>query len=119
MKGIRIMKKIISALLVVTLLLTLALTLTSCGNKPSGKYGGDVVTVEFDGNKVSVTFKILVASTTTTGTFEMGENNEILVTYDDSKDAEKAPSGWTYDKDADAIKCKFLGMDITLDKIDE
>ncbi|MBR2986727.1 MAG: hypothetical protein IKC63_01780 [Clostridia bacterium] len=113
------MKKIISALLVVVMLFTLVFTLTSCGNKPSGKYGGETVTVEFDGDKVSVTFKILVASTTTTGTFEMGENNEILVTYDDSEDAEKAPSGWTYDKENDAIKCKFLGIDITLEKIDE
>ena len=113
------MKKILSAILVVTMILTLALTLTSCGNNPSGKYGGDNVTVEFDGDKVSVTFKVLIASTTSTGTFEMGENNEILVTYDDSEDAEKAPSGWTYDKENDAIKCKFLGFDITLEKIED
>ena len=106
------MKKIISALLVVTLLLTLALTLTSCGNKPSGKYGNKLFSVTFDGNEI--TYKALLWSTK--GTFEMGEENEIIITWegDDGKKEELATSA-TYDKDSDTIK--WLG--ITLEKVEE
>lgn len=106
------MKKIISALLVVTLLLTLALTLTSCGNKPSGTYGGKLFSVTFDGNEI--TYKALLWSTK--GTFEMGEENEIIITWEgDDGEKEELATSATYDKDSDTIK--WLG--ITLEKVEE
>ena len=106
------MKKIISALLVVVMLFTLVFTLTSCGNKPSGTYGNKLFSVTFDGNEV--TYKALLWSTD--GTFEMGDDNEIIITWegDDGKKEELATSA-TYDKDSDTIK--WLG--ITLEKVEE
>lgn len=113
------MKKVISSVLVATLLLITVLSLASCGNTPKGTYASEngVVSVNFDGDKVAVTFKVVV-SITLNGTFAMGENNEILITYEGEESSSSAPSGWTYDKDADAIKCDFLGAELVLNKVD-
>lgn len=114
------MKNVIKAVLAISLIAVMLLSLVACGNKPSGEYGGDVVTATFKGNEVTVTFSAGIFSTTTTGTFEMGENNEILITYEDEDEAKSAPSGWTYNKDEDTIECNFglLGK-IKLEKKDK
>lgn len=113
------MKNVLKAALAISLIAVMLLSLASCGNKPSGEYGTNNVTATFKGNEVTVTFSVGILSTTATGTFEMGENNEILITYEDEEESKSAPSGWTYDKEADAIKCKFIGIEITLEKKDK
>ena len=113
------MKNVMKVVIALSLIAVMLLCLVACGNKPSGEYGGDVVTATFKGNEVTVTFKVLMLSSTVNGTFEMGENNEILITYEDEDEAKSAPSGWTYNKDEDTIECNFGLGKITLEKKDK
>lgn len=112
------MKRVLTSVLALALLLTMVLTLASCGAKPKGKYGHDKLYLEFNGNKVKVTVK-LIGEVTSEGTFEMGENNEINITYKDEDKSATLPTGLTYNKDKDTVECKLgiLGT-ITLEKID-
>lgn len=111
------MKKILTSVLAVALIAVMLFTLVSCGNKPSGTYGNKLYSVTFDGDKVTYT---VIGSISIEGTFEMGEENKILVTWEDEGESKSAPSGWTYDKDADAIKFSLgvLGT-VTLNKVEE
>jgi len=106
------MKKIITSVLALALITVMLFSLVACGNKPSGTYGGKLFSVTFDGNKI--TYKALLWSTD--GTFEMGENNEIVITWEgEDGEKEELATTATYDKEADAIK--WLGM--TLEKVEE
>lgn len=113
------MKNVIKVLVAISLIAVMLVSLVACGNKPSGEYGNDVVTATFKGNEVTVTFKVLLISSTVNGTFKMGEDNQILITYEDEEEAKSAPSGWTYDKENDAIECNFGIGKITLEKKDK
>ncbi|MBO7303906.1 MAG: hypothetical protein J6V09_01615 [Clostridia bacterium] len=62
------MKKIISAILAVTLVICLALTLTSCSEKLSGTYEGALFSLKFKGSKVSV---VIDGESVLTGTYEI------------------------------------------------
>lgn len=111
------MKKILTSVLAIALIAVMLCSLVSCGNKPSGTYGNKLYSVTFDGDKVTYT---LVGSVSIEGTFEMGEENQILVTWENEGESKSAPSGWTYDKDADAIKFKLPVVgDVTLNKVEE
>lgn len=106
------MKKTLTALVAVVLLVTMVLTLASCTKKPSGKYGNAVYSVEFDGNKVSVSL-IGGALSTKSGTFEM-EDNKIVITYESEDLSGKLPTGMTYDAENDTVS--FLGLTLKKDK---
>lgn len=112
------MKKVLTSVLAIALLLTMVFTLASCASKPKGKYGNDNLYLSFDGNEVSVTVKI-IGEYTAKGTYELGENNEIDITYEDKGGATTLPTGLVYDPDSDTIKCSLgiLGT-ITLEKVD-
>ncbi len=116
------MKKVLSAVLAATLVLVMIFSLTSCTKKPSGKYGYEerlsALTLEFEGNTVTVTAKFIV-SVSATGTFEMGENGEILITYEDEEDTESMPSGLVYNAEEDTIECSFARDTIKLEKVEE
>ena len=111
------MKRVISTVLLATLLLTMIVTLTSCGG-PDGKYGHEYLNLEFDGDKVTVNVKVF-GTFSSTGKYKLGDDNEIIITYDDDKNSANLPTNLVYNEDDDTIECK-LGIfgTITLDKID-
>lgn len=97
------MKKILSLILVATLLCACVFTLASCGNKPSGTYKDEAgfVTLEFKGNKVTVS----ALGESKSGTFKIvkdGEDLEIEITMEvgDEKETESS----SYEKGDDYIK---------------
>ena len=112
------MKKVLTAMVAVSLLLCMILSFASCGeSKPSGKYGAKELNLEFKGDKVSVNLDFTVLKGSASGTYEM-DDDKIVITYDDDKVDAKFPTALTYDADKDAITCDlgFLGKH-TLEKV--
>ncbi len=112
------MKRVLTSVLALALLVTMVLTLASCGAKPKGKYGHDNLYLEFDGDKVSVTLEVLGVKSTSKGTYTLDDDNNIKITYENEDSKGSVPTGLVYNADKDTIECKFLGSTITLDKID-
>ena len=117
-KGLKDMKRVFASVLALALLLTMVFTLASCGSKPKGKYGHEKIYLEFDGNNVSVTVNFL-GEFTSKGTFEMGDDNSINITYEDEDSSGTLPTGLVYNEEDDTIECSLgiLGK-ITLEKVD-
>lgn len=71
------MKKVLSMILVCTLMLGCVFALSSCGG-PSGTYEGElgVGTYTFSGNTYTHVTKVANISSTVTGTFKMGEDEK-------------------------------------------
>ncbi len=70
------MKKIISLILALTLVLGMVFTLASCGKMLSGKYQSGITTYDFAGNKVTVTYEILGFQKSIEGTYKIAETDE-------------------------------------------
>lgn len=91
------MKKLLCAVLVVVMVLSLA----ACGNKLKGTYKseekfGAYVTYTFDGDKVTfAAYAPLVGKVMeVSGTYEINKDtNEITFTYGESEDTGDAPTG--------------------------
>ncbi|MBR2612345.1 MAG: hypothetical protein IKC72_04670 [Clostridia bacterium] len=86
------MKRILSLILALTLVLGMVFTLASCGKMLNGKYQDPtgVTTYEFSGSKVTLTVALL-GTKTYEGTYKIAENEEgemtITFTFEDA-DAE-------------------------------
>lgn len=90
------MKKLLCAVLVVVMVLSLA----ACGNTLKGTYKSDEIagsytTYTFDGDKVTVTAYLLTMKVMEVqGTYEINKDgNEITFTYGEGEDTGDAPTG--------------------------
>ena len=86
------MKRILSLILALTLVLGMVFTLASCGKMLNGKYQDPtgVTTYEFSGSKVTLTVALL-GTHTYEGTYKIAENDEgkMTITFTfESEDAE-------------------------------
>lgn len=102
------MKKLMCAVLVVVMVLSLA----ACGNKLKGTYKteevfGSYVSYTFDGNKVTVTTYVLgTKALELEGTYEINKDgDEITITYSDAENTDDVISGTqTFEKGDGYIK---------------
>lgn len=90
-KGIYIMKKTAIRIVSITLVIVMAcFALASCSNAPKGTYGNEDYTLEFSGEKVTLTYGG-ATKTVVEGTFEMDEDEEGNITID----IELPEASWT------------------------
>ena len=68
------MKKTLRLISLSLVVVMLAAVLVSCG--PSGTYGTDNYTLKFSGSKVTVTASTFGLTTTASGTFKMGKDDD-------------------------------------------
>ena len=99
------MKKVLTSMIAVVLLLCLILSFASCGErKPSGKYGTKALNLEFKGNTVSVNIDLALLKGSASGTYEI-KDDDIIITYDSDNLDAAFPTVLEYDDDTDTIEC--------------
>ena len=70
------MKRILSFVLALTLVLGVVFSMASCGKLLSGKYKSGITTYEFAGNKATVTYELFGFQKSIEGTYKIAENEE-------------------------------------------
>jgi hypothetical protein len=99
LKGVFVMKKLLSALLLIAMLVV---ALASCGGGLSGKYSytdpilGGKTTYEFKGKEFTRTYTLGSATLTASGTYEITEEDDksyITFTYTDGDEEAKEDGG--------------------------
>ncbi|MBQ7173645.1 MAG: hypothetical protein IJR88_05980 [Clostridia bacterium] len=82
------MKKTARVLSLVLVVVLLGAVLAACSGRPSGTYGSNDYNLTFSGSKVTFTVKMLGLTTSVSGTYTMGkdENGKKTITFDFSKD---------------------------------
>ena len=86
------MKRILSFVLALTLVLGMVFSLASCGKILNGKYTDSlgVTTYEFSGSKVTITYEILGFTKSVEGKYKVAENDEgemtITFTFESSEE---------------------------------
>ena len=84
------MKRILSFVLALTLVLGMVFSLASCGKILNGKYSDalGITTYEFSGSKVTITYEILGFTKNIEGKYKVAENDEgemtITFTFENS-----------------------------------
>ena len=116
------MKKTISMLLVCALLIGCVFALASCAKTLSGKYelGSNVLgtSYEFNGNKVTITYKVLGFEKTAAATYEIKKNDageEVIVIAldtgaEDSADEYAGEFSFIEGKEGDTSYIKIGGV---------
>ena len=110
------MKKIVSAILALTLVIGLVLSLTSC-SLMFGSYTNDTLntTYKFLGNQVTRTTEVTIfgvtSTTTAEGTFEIGENSDgdTVITFDwDEEDEDSTSISVPFEQGVDDEGNKYI-----------
>lgn len=109
------MKTILRTTLLVALVLVMTFSLASCGGRPSGTYSNSIISLTFDGS--TVTARIFGNdSLSISGEYELNDDNEIVITWEDNDASAQLPTGLTYNQDEDQLEYSLIGATFTLSK---